>query len=89
MGNKEGRQPKETPRTPATRFGGISMRIKEFFQSFDVGPISASPFHGPITQEMIDYMQQRNEEKRKLSIEQLGSKWLLHPDNREQRKDFQ
>ena len=65
------------------------MKIKEFFQSFDVDPISASPFHGPITQELIDHMQQRNEEKCKASIEQLGSKWLLHPNNREQRKDFQ
>jgi hypothetical protein len=65
------------------------MKIKDFFQSFDIDPISADPMHGPITQEMIDRMQQRNEEKRKASIELLGNKWLLHPDNREQRKDFQ
>jgi hypothetical protein len=65
------------------------MKIKDFFQSFDIDPISADPMHGPITQEMIERMQQRNEEKRKASIEFLGNKWLLHPDNREQRKDFQ
>jgi hypothetical protein len=65
------------------------MRVKDFFQTFDVDPISANPFHGPITQELIDRMQQRNEEKCKASIELLGNKWLLHPDNREQRKDFQ
>ena len=65
------------------------MKVKDFFQAFDVDPISASPFHGPITSELIEFIQTRNEEKRKASIEFLGNKWLLHPDNREQRKDIQ
>jgi hypothetical protein len=38
---------------------------------------------------LIEFIQTRNEEKRKASIEFLGNKWLLHPDNREQRKVFQ
>lgn len=62
------------------------MKVKEFFQTFDVDPISASPFHGPITPELIEFIRTRNEEKRKASIDFLGSKWLLHPDNREKRK---
>lgn len=65
------------------------MKVKEFFNDLDVNPISANPMHGPITPELIEFIQTRNEEKRKASIEFLGNKWLLHPDNREQRKDIQ
>jgi hypothetical protein len=65
------------------------MRVKNFFQTFDVNPISADPMHGPITPELIDYIRQRNEEKRLASIEFLGDKWLLHPNNRAQRKEIQ
>jgi hypothetical protein len=63
------------------------MKVKDFFQTFDVDPISASPFHGPITPELIEFIQTRNEEKRKASIQQLGDKWLLHPKNKELRKE--
>jgi len=62
------------------------MKIKEFFQTFDVNPISADPMHGPITDDLIQYMQQRNEEKRQKSIEFLGDKWLLHPKNQQQKE---
>ena len=63
--------------------------MKSFFNDFELDPISADPIHGPITPELIDYIQQRNEEKRQKSIEMLGNKWLLHPDNKAQRKDYQ
>lgn len=62
------------------------MKIKDFFNSFDINPISADPMHGPITQELIECMQQRNEEKRQKSIEFLGEKWLLHPKNQQQKE---
>ena len=62
------------------------MKIKEFFQAFDINPISADPMHGPITDEVILRMQQRNEEKRQKSIEFLGDKWLLHPKNQQQKE---
>jgi hypothetical protein len=62
------------------------MRVKEFFQTFDVNPISADPMHGPMTPELIEYIQQRNEEKRQKSIELLGDKWLLHPKNQQQKE---
>jgi hypothetical protein len=65
------------------------MKVKEFFNDFDISPISASPMHGPVTPELMEFIQKRNEEKRLASIELLGEKWLLHPNNREQRKDFQ
>jgi hypothetical protein len=65
------------------------MKTKEFFNTFDINPISANPLHGPITPELIEFIQTRNEEKLKASIELLGSKWLLHPDNKAQRKEFQ
>jgi hypothetical protein len=42
--------------------------------------------HGPMTQELIEYIQQRNEEKRQKSIEFLGDKWLLHPNNQKQKE---
>jgi hypothetical protein len=62
------------------------MRVKDFFQTFDVNPISADPMHGPMTPELIEYIQQRNEEKRQRSIELLGDKWLLHPKNYQQKE---
>lgn len=65
------------------------MKVKDFFQTFDINPISANPLHGPITEELIERLQNSNEEKLKASIEMLGSKWLLHPSKKEQRKDFQ
>lgn len=65
------------------------MKVKEFFNDFDISPISASPLHGPITPELIEFIQTRNEEKRLASIEFLGDKWLLHPDNKAQRKEMQ
>jgi len=61
------------------------MKIKNFFQTFDINPISASPLHGPVTQELIEFIQTRNEEKRQKSIEMLGDKWLLHPKNQQQK----
>lgn len=65
------------------------MRLKEHLMDFDINPISASPLHGPITPELIASIQQRNEEKRQASIQYLGTKWLLHPDNKAQRKGIQ
>ena len=62
------------------------MKVKDFFQTFDINPISADPMHGPITDEVVQYMQQRNEEKRQKSIEFLGEKWLLHPKNHQQKE---
>lgn len=89
MGIQEGRQPKKAPRKTSSTYGDWIMRIKEFFSDFDVNPISASPYHGPITDELIEHIKERNEQKRKASIEFLGNKWLLHPDNREHRKEMQ
>ena len=89
MGLKERREPSKAPWTENKKLWVIFMKIKEFFGDFDINPISASPYHGPITDELIDHIKERNEEKRKASIEFLGNKWLLHPDNREQRKDMQ
>jgi hypothetical protein len=62
------------------------MKVKDLFQTFDINPISADPMHGPITDELLQYMQQRNEEKRQKSIEFLGDKWLLHPKNYQQKE---
>ena len=61
--------------------------LKELFEPFRVAPISGNLMHGPVTPEMIHFINKRNNEKRKKSIELLGTKWLLHPDNREQRKE--
>jgi hypothetical protein len=61
------------------------MKIKDYLQTFEINPISASPFHGPTTPELIEFIQSRNEEKRLKSIEFLGNKWLLHPSNKQQK----
>lgn len=58
------------------------MKVKDMFCDFDVNPISSNPLHGSITSEIIESIQLRNEEKRKASIEFLGDKWLLHPNNK-------
>lgn len=63
------------------------MKVKEFFEDFDINPISANPLHGPITPELIEFIRDRNEEKRLASIEFLGDKWLLHPSKKAQRKE--
>lgn len=62
------------------------MRLKEHFMDFEISPLSDSPLYGPITPELIDFLQRRNEEKRQASIQYLGEKWLLHPNNKIQRK---
>lgn len=65
------------------------MKVKSFFNDFELNPISDSLMHGPITTELIEFIKERNEEKRQASIEFLGDKWLLHPKNKAQRKDMQ
>jgi hypothetical protein len=65
------------------------MRFKEHITNFDIQPISNSLMHGPITEEMIEFILQRNDEKRQASIAYLGEKWLLHPNNKTQRKEIQ
>lgn len=65
------------------------MKVKSFFNDFELNPISDNMLHGPITTEMIEFIKERNEEKRLASIEFLGDKWLLHPNNRAQHKDLQ
>jgi hypothetical protein len=62
------------------------MKVKEFFDEFDINPISASPLHGPVTPELMEFIEKRNEEKRQKSIEFLGDKWLLHPKNYQQKE---
>jgi hypothetical protein len=69
-----------------TRKKGTLMKIKEFFFDFEAAPISDNILHGPITTDLMEYIQQRNEAKRKQSIELLGEKWLLHPSNIKRRE---
>jgi len=65
------------------------MKVKDFMADFDLSPISDDPLHGPITPSLIEYIQQRNEEKLQASIERLGTKWLLHPANKINLKEAQ
>ena len=65
------------------------MRLKDHIMDWDIHPISDSLLHGPITQEMIDFILERNEEKLQASISYLGERWLLHPKNMAQRKGLQ
>ena len=63
------------------------MRVKDFFSDFDISPISSNPLHGPVTDATLMQLQERNEAKRQQAINQLGSKWLIHPVNKVQRKE--
>lgn len=79
MGTQERRHTQKT-----TRSEGILMKLKSFIMpDFDLEPISDNLLHGPITPEVIQHLNERNEAKRQQSIEFLGTKWLLHPDNRQ------
>ena len=62
------------------------MKIKDYFQSFDIDPISDNPMHGPITPKLIQHLHKSNEKKRQKSIEFLGDKWLFHPKNQQQKE---
>ncbi len=44
------------------------------------------PAPGYFTDQEMQRLRQVNEEKRKVAIERLGTKWLLHPQNQTQRK---
>lgn len=60
----------------------LTMKLKSFLlPDFDLEPISDNPLHGPVTPEVIQWLNERNEAKRQQSIDFLGHKWLLHPDN--------
>ena len=62
------------------------MKLKSMLlPDFDLDPISDNLLHGPITPEVIKHLNERNEAKRQASIEFLGTKWLLHPENRKQK----
>ena len=77
MGLQERRHSKATSRKE-----GLIMKLKSFIlPDFDLEPISDNLLHGPITPEVIQYLNERNEAKRQQSIDFLGPKWLLHPDN--------
>ena len=63
------------------------MKVKDFFSSYEAQPISSNPLHGPVTDKMISFLTERNEERRQQAIQSLGSKWLVHPANQVQRKE--
>lgn len=63
------------------------MKIKDFFNDFEVNPISSNPLHGPATQDLMKYLQERNETRRQQAIASLGTRWLVHPSNQVQRKE--
>jgi hypothetical protein len=86
LGGQERRHATQAPRSPALIYGGWIMKVKEFFDNFDINPISANPLHGPITPELIEFIQKSNSEKRQRSIDLLGDKWLLHPKNYQQKE---
>ncbi len=61
---------------------GFMMKLKSLLlPDIDIYPISENLLHGPVTPEVIQYLNERNEQKRQASIQYLGTKWLLHPEN--------
>jgi hypothetical protein len=60
------------------------MNIRQilFGDLVDPKPISSDILHGPVTPELMHELASRNEEKRQRSIQLLGDKWLLHPNNK-------
>lgn len=59
---------------------GVFKRI--LTDELDLEPISTNLLHSADAQGIWDYLQERNEAKRRQAISQLGDKWLMHPNNR-------
>jgi hypothetical protein len=61
----------------------LMKRFEEEFvgQSKVWEPVNDSMYCGRISDAELEAMRGRNQAAIKKSIEQLGSKWLLHPDN--------
>ena len=56
--------------------------LKTFFMDdFPIKPISDNIIHGPITEELMSHLRKINEQKRKVAIKNLGSRWVLHKDH--------
>lgn len=49
-------------------------------------PVSRAMLRGVMTDDIIEALQKHNQAKSKALIEQMGNKWLCHPDNYIQRK---
>jgi Mg/Co/Ni transporter MgtE len=46
-----------------------------------------SKLRGVVTDEMLDELDKRNQERAKKLIKEMGNKWAHHPDNYIKRKD--
>jgi Mg/Co/Ni transporter MgtE len=46
-----------------------------------------SKLRGVVTDEMLDELDKRNQERAKKLIKEMGNKWAHHPDNYVKRKD--
>ncbi len=55
--------------------------MKMFRELFQTDPSPSSQTRIEDIDEEIKLLQVRLEEKRKIAIEKMGSKWLLHPDH--------
>lgn len=56
---------------------------KEFIGESKVwNPVKDTIYYGRMSDKEIEEMQARNDRAIKRKIEQLGKRWLLHPDNK-------
>lgn len=64
-------------------FKQLMKRFEEEFvgQSKVWEPVSDSIYYGRMSDAEIEGMRERNEAAIQKRIEELGSKWILHPDN--------
>jgi hypothetical protein len=65
----------------------IKQMLKRFEEEF-VGqskvynPVKDTVYYGRMSDKEIEEMQGRNERAIKQKIKELGTKWILHPDNK-------
>ncbi len=66
-------------------------RFEEEFvgQSKEWKPVNDSIYYGRMSDAEIEAMQRRNQEAIQKRIEELGTKWILHPENKVQRLDHE
>jgi hypothetical protein len=59
---------------------------REFIGNYkDLRPVKDTFYYGKISDAEVEAMRMRNEEAIQKRIEELGTKWLLHPQNKIER----
>lgn len=71
----------------AQNFYGAIKTLGEEQDLLHSSPSSKSRYRGVISPEMYAQLRARNDARIKRTLQEMGNKWLCHPDNHVKRKD--